>query len=198
MKECPFGGDGSYSEERFAEVYNSDLADNLGNLYSRVLAMCVKYFGGKLVGSSKIAPTAWRAGLDLDALVGDLRTLVGSFEYNVALQRIWLEVLSAANRYIEVTSPFKLAKTDLEACKVVLVNLAEAIRVVAILTKPFLPATAERYYQAFNFGEDRAWNSLSYSDAVSSPLNLELRVTAPLQNGKPQPLFPRIEIKADA
>ena len=55
MKECPFGGDGNFSEERFAEVYNSDLADKLGNLYSRVLTMCAKYFDGKLdVGSPSV------------------------------------------------------------------------------------------------------------------------------------------------
>jgi methionyl-tRNA synthetase len=195
MKECPFGGDGSFSEKRFAEVYNADLADNLGNLYSRVLTMCAKYFDGKLVGSSSITPTAWLAGLNLGALVEELRTLVGSFEYNIVLQRIWLDVVSAANRYIEVTSPFKLAKTDLEATKVVLVNLAEAIRVVAILTKPFLPTTAERYYQAFNFAEDRPWSSVQYADAAKAPGDLELRVTAPLQNGKPTPLFPRLETK---
>ncbi len=46
MRECPFGGDGNFSEKRFAEVYNSDLAKNLGNLYSRTLSMCIKYFEG--------------------------------------------------------------------------------------------------------------------------------------------------------
>ncbi len=72
MKECPFGGDGNYSEKRFAEVYNADLADNLGNLYSRVLTMCVKYFGGTLEGAGAVDATAWRAGLDLPALVADV------------------------------------------------------------------------------------------------------------------------------
>src|SRR4051812_14296996 len=105
MRECPFGGDGNFSEERFAEVYNADLADNLGNLYSRVLAMCVKYFDGKLGGPTTVSPDAWLAGLNLAALVDEVRTLVGRFEYNLALQRVWLEVLGAANKYVEVTSP---------------------------------------------------------------------------------------------
>ncbi|MFO0908610.1 MAG: class I tRNA ligase family protein [Isosphaeraceae bacterium] len=193
MKECPFGGDGNFSEERFAEVYNADLADKLGNLYSRVLTMCVKYFNGELTGSAHVATTDWLAGLDLAELVESLRGLVGSFEYNVALQRIWLEVVSAANRYIEVTSPFKLAKTDLEACKHVLVNLAEALRVTAILTKPFLPRTAETFYQAFNFGESTPWDNVCYRDALTRPSDVDLRVTATLNNGKPAPLFPKIE-----
>ena len=196
MKECPFGGDGNFSEERFAEVYNSDLADNLGNLYSRVLTMCVKYFDGRLEGSSSVEPTAWLAGLDLPALVTEVGGLVGSFEYNLALQKIWIEVLNAANRYIEVTSPFKLAKTDKDACKAVLVNLAEALRVVAILTKPFLPRTSETFYHAFNFSATRPWSAVSYHDASARPAGPDLEVTAALINGKPQPLFPKIDTKA--
>jgi methionyl-tRNA synthetase len=198
MKECPFGGDGSFGEERFAEVYNADLADNIGNLYSRVLAMCVKYFDGRLDGAAAIVPTDWLAGLDLGALVAEVGRLVGSFEYNVALQKVWLEVLSAANRYVEVTSPFKLIKTDREACRAVLVNLAEALRVVAILTKPFLPKTAETFYRAFNFGDALPWDRVRYADAARRPEGggggPDLVVTAALAGGKPLPLFPRIDL----
>src|SRR3954469_16014595 len=98
MRECPFGGDGNFSEERFAEVYNADLADGLGNLYSRVLTMCVKYFDGRLEGSSAVDPTAWRAGFDVAALAEEVGALVRAFDYSAALQRVWLGVLSAANR----------------------------------------------------------------------------------------------------
>src|SRR3954465_5211174 len=86
MRECPFGGDGNFSDERFAEVYNADLADYLGNLYSRTLSMASRYFGGQLPAPAD--PTAWYAGLDLPGLVADLRRLIEAFEYNVALQRI--------------------------------------------------------------------------------------------------------------
>jgi methionyl-tRNA synthetase len=158
--------------------------------------MCVKYFDGKLDGSASVDPTAWLAGLNLGSLVDDVRTLVGTFEYNTALQKVWLDVLSAANRYIEVTVPFKLIKTDREACKAVLVNLAEAVRVVAILTKPFLPRTAETFYSSFNFGASQPWDLVSYADAVRRPPGPDLEVTAALSNGKPAPLFPKIEIKA--
>ncbi len=196
MKECPFGGDGNFSEERFAEVYNADLANTLGNLFSRTISMCVRYFDGRLEGVSSVDRTAWLAGLDLNSLVEDLRTKIGDFEYNVALQRIWLEVLAAANRYIDVTAPFKLAKTDLEACKVVLVNLAEAFRVTAILIKPFLPSMSETFYRAFNFEEGQPWDLVSYGD-VASPSVSDLRVTTPLEGGKPRPLFPKIELEED-
>jgi methionyl-tRNA synthetase len=195
MKECPFNGDGNFSDERFAEVYNADLANNLGNLYSRTLSMCIKYFDGRLEGSSAIEPTAWLAGLDLSALVADLREKISSFEYHVALQRIWLEVLDAANRYIDATAPFKLAKTDLAACKVVLVNLAEALRVIAILIKPFLPRTAEIFYRAFNFEQSQGWDRVGFGDVPARPAVPDWHVTAALVGGKPSPLFPKIEVK---
>ncbi len=93
MSQCPFGGDGEFSFERFAESYNSGLANNLGNLYSRILTMCLKYFDGRLDGADSIDTTQWRQGLDLAGLVGALRELVGSFEYSTALQRTWGKVV---------------------------------------------------------------------------------------------------------
>jgi len=195
MSQCPFGGDGEFSFERFAEAYNSGLANNLGNLYSRTLSMCVKYFDGNLAGSSTIDRTAWLAGLDLAGLVGELKGLIGTFQYNVALQRIWNEVLDAANRYIEVTKPFSLAKTDLEATKVVMVNLAESLRVIAILIKPFLPSTASTFYRAFNFEDSQSWDLVGYDQTIRPLEGLELRVTADLVGGKPVPLFPKIDLK---
>ena len=198
MSQCPFGGDGEFSFERFAEVYNADFAKNLGNIYSRTLSMCVKYFDGQLgdPGAGAVDATAWRAGLDLPALVGDLRGLIETFQFNVALQRTWLEVLGAINRYVSATEPFKLFKTDPEACKAVLINLAEALRVVAILIKPFLPRTAGTFYAAFNFAEGRPWDAVGYADTLTPPAAAGLRVTAPLDGGKPTPLFPKIEPKA--
>ena len=157
--------------------------------------MCVKYFDGNLGGSEGIDLTAWRRGLDLTSLVGDLRELMIAFRVHTALQRIWLDVLDAANRYIQATEPFKLAKTDPEACRAVLVNLAEWLRVAAILIKPFLPGTAETFYQAFNFEEYKAVGRGLLRRCGPSLRALELRVTAPSSGGKPAPLFPKVEAK---
>ncbi len=121
-----------------------------------------------------------------------------SFSYNIALQRIWNEVLDAANRYIDTTKPFTLAKTDLEATKVVLVNLAEALRVIAILIKPFLPDTAATFYRAFNFEPAQPWDAVNYAATLSRPTGPDLTVTADLVGGKPAPLFPKIDLKATA
>ncbi len=196
MRECPFGGDGNFSDERFTELFNSDLANNLGNLYSRAITMCQKYFGGVLENAASVDTTAWWRGADRGALITELRGLIGSFQYSAALQRIWLEVLDSVNRYIQETQPFRVIKTDPEACRVALVNLAEAIRVVAILIKPFLPRTAEQFWTAFNFADMQTWESVSYDDALV-PLTLDrVRVTAELREFKPEPLFPKIETAA--
>jgi methionyl-tRNA synthetase len=196
MSQCPFGGDGEFSWERFTEVYDSGLANTLGNTYSRTLSMAVRYYEGELGASSGVDTSAWLGGIDLGALVHELRHLVGSFEYNVALQRIWSDVLDPANRYIQTTEPYKLIKTDREATRAILLNLAEAIRVVAILIKPFLPSTAKTFYEAFNFSEVAPWESVSYASVLQRPTPDALKVTAPLENGKPAPLFPKIENKA--
>ena len=193
MSQCPFGGDGEFSFERFADTYNSGLANNLGNLYSRILTMCLKYFEGRFDGADTVDVTEWRRGLDLDSLIADLRASIGSFDYAGSLQRIWRDVIDPANRYIQETEPFKLAKTDLDRCRVVLINLADWLRVAAIFIKPFLPRTAETFYRAFNFEEARGWDQVSYQDATSPLFPTSLQVTAPVSGGKPAPLFPKIE-----
>jgi methionyl-tRNA synthetase len=195
MSQCPFGGDGEFSFERFADTYNSGLANNLGNLYSRILTMCLKYFDGRLEGAASVDATQWRQGLNFDELIGSVREQIGSFEYSAALQRVWRDVVDAANRYIQETQPFKLAKTDPAACHVVLVNLAEWLRVAAILIKPFLPRTAETFFTAFNFEATKAWDQIGYGDAALPRLPQDLLVTAPITGGKPASLFPKIETR---
>jgi methionyl-tRNA synthetase len=196
MSQCPFGGDGEFSWERFTEVYDSGLANTLGNTYSRTLSMAVRYFDGDLGPTSAVETNAWLGDLDLGALVNELRHLLGSFQYNVALQRIWSDVINSANLYIQTTKPFILVKTDRESTRAILLESAEAIRVVAILIKPFLPGTAKIFYEAFNFGEVVPWESVSYSSILDRPALTALKVTAPLESGKPVPLFPKIENKA--
>ena len=157
--------------------------------------MCLRYFEGNLGSTEGIDLTLWRRGLDLTSLVGNLRELMIAFDYSSACGRIWMEVVDSANRYIQETEPFKLAKTDLEACRVVLVNLAEWLRVTSILIKPFLPSTAETFYRAFNFEEYMPWDKVSYASAAAPLQALGLRVTAPSSGGKPAPLFPKVEAK---
>ena len=157
--------------------------------------MCLKYFEGGFDEADSVDATQWRTGLDFNELIGSLRAQVGSFEYSPALQRVWRDVVDSGNRFIQETEPFKLAKTDLAACRVVLVNLADWMRIAAILIKPFLPRTALTFYQAFNFESTKAWDDVKYDDAVVPHLPRDLRDRAPISNGKPAPLFPKIELR---
>ena len=192
MRECPFNGDGEFSYERFVAVYNSDLANNLGNLYSRTVAMCLRYFEGNLAGSAAIAPTEVFEGIDVQAVVRDVQSRIESCEYNIALATIWQQVLDPANRYIDRTKPFELAKKDRAACLRVLANLAEVLRVAAILTKPFIPAASQKIYGGFNYS--KRYDAVAFDDAAAPAAGpVEFHVTAELKDGKVLPLFPRIE-----
>lgn len=198
MRECPFGGDGEFSFGRFAASYNGDLANNLGNLFSRTLSMALRYFDGRLGGSQAIAPDEVFSSIDLGATVASVAADIEACRYATALETIWRNILDTGNRYIEERRPWLLANPakpeyDLQACRRALVNLAEAVRVAAILIKPFLPRAAEKIYAGFNY--PTAWDQTGLSQIVDRPALVEdLRVTAPLTaDGKIEPLFPKIE-----
>ncbi|MBX7073783.1 MAG: methionine--tRNA ligase [Pirellulales bacterium] len=198
MRECPFGGDGEFSFARFAASYNSDLANNLGNLFSRTLSMAQRYFDGRLAGSREIAPDEVFRSVNLGDVARGVAADIESCRYSAALETIWREVLDSGNRYIEETRPWLLANPakpehDMEACRRVLVNLAEALRVAAILIRPFLPRAAETIYAGFNFAAP--WSEANYTQIANRPVaSDDLRVTAPLSaDGKVAPLFPKIE-----
>jgi methionyl-tRNA synthetase len=189
MRECPFYDDGDFSFERFESVYNADLANNLGNLFSRKMRLTVKNHGGVLTGTAGVRPGAIVP--DLAAVVRKVQDAIESCRYNVALQTIWLEILNPANKHVEDTKPWALFKTDPEASKRVLYDLAEVLRVVAILLKPFLPRSSETIYRAFNF--PTPWERVRYEDAATWPERADdLSVAESLREGI-APLFPRIE-----
>jgi len=189
MRECPFTGDGEFSYDRFVSVYNADLANNLGNLHSRTISMALRYFDGDL--GTAVPPAEVLAGIDLPAVVRSYRDAMAACEYPAALAAIWQSLLDPANRHIDRTKPFVLVKQDREACRRVLAELAETLRVAAVLLKPFLPATAETVYGGFS--RPAPFGSVSVASALEAPAGAPLRVTAPLRDGKVIPLFPRIE-----
>ncbi len=189
MRECPFPGDGEFSWQRFADVYNSDLANNLGNLYSRVVTLITKNYGGVLEGSAAQTPEAIQP--DLKATVQQVQAEIEACRYNVALEKIWRQVNDPANQYADRNEPWKRVKTDKPAAAKVLFALLETLRVAAILSKPFLPRSAETIYRSFNFATP--WEQVRYEQAWERPAQTEdLRVLAALEGGKVKPLFPRI------
>jgi methionyl-tRNA synthetase len=192
MRECPFPGDGDFSWSRFAEVYNSELANNLGNLYSRIVTLISKNYQGHLEETRRLEPGEIYKQEDIESTVLKVQAHIEACEYNQALQKIWQQVLDPANQYADRTQPWALVKTDKDAAKRVLFDLVESLRAASILLKPFLPKTAETIYQSFNFVQP--WEKVRHEDVFVYPRqNDDLRILAKLDgSGKPAALFPRI------
>jgi methionyl-tRNA synthetase len=190
MRECPFPGDGDFTWERFEHVYNADLANNYGNLYSRLVTLITKNFGGTLPVTAGRTPAPVE-GTDLAATVATVRGHVEACRYNQALEVIWRQVLDPANQYVEKQAPWKLVKSNKEAAANVLFDLLEPLRAATILLKPFIPQSAETVYRSFNFASP--WEQVQYTDAgLPKSAHDDLRVLAELDAGKVKPLFPRI------
>jgi methionyl-tRNA synthetase len=191
LRECPFPGDGNFSWQRFEELYNADLANNLGNLYSRVVRLIAQNFEGHLQQTAGATPGVIYTEIDTETTVQQVQAHVEACQYNQALEKIWRQVLDPANQYADRKEPWKLVKTDRDAARQVLYDLVEQLRAAAILLKPFLPRTAETIYRSFNFPQ--AWETVRHEDVWVHPRQADdLRVLAALQDGKVKPLFPRI------
>ncbi len=191
LRECPFPCDGDFTWQRFADVYNADLANNLGNLYSRVVTLITKNYCGHLEGTSGVEPGEIYDQVDTETTVQQVQAHIEACQYNQALERIWRQILDPANRHADKKEPWKLVKADPDAAKQVLYDLTEVLRCVAILLKPFVPRSAETIYRGFNFKQK--WEQVRFEDVWVHPGQPDdLRVLAELPGGKVKPLFPRI------
>lgn len=192
LRECAYRGDGDYSGQRYEEVFNTELANRLGNLLSRGLTLITKNYGGTFAETTgPIDLSDVLEGKTPAEIVALVRQHVEACDYNLALQAIVQLLLDPTNRYLDNHEPWKKVKTDLAAAKPVLFKAAQILRMASILLKPFIPRSAETIYRSFNF--PTPWEEVRYADAASlSPLTSDLQVTAELVDGKPKPLFPRI------
>lgn len=154
LREVPFGSDGVFSNEALINRINSDLANDLGNLVSRTVAMIDKYFGGT-IPQEKVAGDF---DSDLISLVREtpkkVEDLLDKLQFSTALTEIW-KAVSRTNKYIDETMPWVLAKDESNKSRLAMVmyNLAETLRVISILIEPFMPETPEKI-----------WNQLGISD----------------------------------
>ena len=183
LHEMPFAADGSITYETIIARFNSDLANTLGNLVNRTVAMCKKYFDGIIP-----APTAPDALDDelirtvLDA-VPDYCKAMDSFHVADALDVI-LSIARRSNKYIDETMPWALAKDETQKARLgaVLYNLLESIRFIAVLVSPFMPSTCKSILEQINSKADD-FDSLKEFGAVQAGQSV----------GTPTPLFNRID-----
>ncbi len=191
MRECAYQGDGDYSGQRFEEVYNTDLANNLGNMYSRCLTLITKNFDSVL-GKDIIDGVVIDNQGEFLKWLDRVREDVESCRYSAALQKIFDGFLTGTNKRLEAQAPWKLVKTDKQQAGHVLYYGVQQLRIAAILLKPFIPRSAEAIYTSFNFPVP--WADVKYADAAAlTAQSDDLRVNpAVIIDGKPKPLFPRI------
>jgi methionyl-tRNA synthetase len=153
LREVPFGGDGSYSDEAIINRTNADLADNFGNLAQRSLSMIVKNCEGKIPQPGALTDADNALLASADALLGTAREAMERQALHRVLDTMWM-VVSDTNRYFAGEAPWALKKTDPERMGTVLYVTAEIVRQVAILAQPFVPASAAKFLDQLGLAAD--------------------------------------------
>ncbi|MDE7158695.1 MAG: methionine--tRNA ligase subunit beta, partial [Clostridiales bacterium] len=183
----PFGSDGEYTNERVLSRINSALANDLGNLVSRTTAMIGQYFGGVLPQRGKEEGVDGELSTMANALFKKIKNAMDKLNAPEALGEIFT-LVSRANKYIDETTPWILAKDfgQRERLGTVLYNLAEVVRICAVALKPFLTKAPALILKSLSFDENAGFETLTFGQ-------LKAGVTVE----KLPPLFPRIDIKKE-
>jgi methionyl-tRNA synthetase len=184
MREMPFGLDASFSEEAFVGRLNADLANDLGNLVSRVTTLIVNFAGGAVPSPAVAGEAELAVRAAFDKARGEVAVAMEEFVFHRALAALW-EFIGVLNRYVDSEQPWTLAKDAAKRPRLdtVLATLAEALRCLGVVLAPFLPEASAKIRQAVGQrGEpklaDAEWGRLTPGSAVQKISGLFPRVVA--------------------
>ena len=192
MREVAFGSDGVFTPEDFVSRVNYDLANDLGNLLNRTVAMINKYFDGE-VPAYKGEVTAYDKDLEqtVAEVITNYQEEMEKMQFSSALTLVW-KIISRANKYIDETEPWKLAKEDDQKSELesVMNHLAETLRIAATLLQPFLTHAPNSIFTQLGLEEAQAgeWDKVQFGNFPEGVKVIE----------KGTPIFPRLESEEEA
>ena len=191
LREVPFGSDGVFTPESFVERLNFDLANDLGNLLNRTVAMINKYFDGVIPAYSGSNGEFEQSLLEVNkSTVEKYVEAMEKMEFSVALSVLW-QLVSRTNKYIDETQPWQLAKEEaqVDQLKAVMVHLAESLRRIAIMLQPFLTQTPKEIFSQLGVEAESltTWESMNEFGVIPAGIVVK----------KGNPIFPRLDLEEE-
>ena len=178
MKEMVLGHDSNFSMDSFIKCYNSDLANDFGNLLSRVSNLVNKFYNGSLVEGEDLSEDGLAIKKNAKETINEVSILMDEMKINDAIERV-LQFVRNVNKFLELTAPWKVVKTDLKRAGRILFTAAESLRLIALLFSPIMPNRTKSVLNILN-SKNKAvyWGGLEVNGKIKTH----------------EPLFPRIEL----